>query len=169
MLEINKKKDIPKKNYFILGIILIISCILVYYINAWYSLYQYEKRGNSPITTYMEITYMEIINYNEVENYIEENSDAIIYISKSNNLKIRKFEEDNEKLFKKLELNYNILYMDAKDVNKDLKIKYNVNEYPTILFFKNKRLVNKYVLELDNINYNDIKNIIDYSNGENND
>ncbi|CDE95576.1 MAG: DUF6568 family protein [Bacilli bacterium] len=164
MLEINKKKDIPKKNYFILGIILIISCILVYYINAWYSLYQYEKRGNSPITTYMEI-----INYNEVENYIEENSDAIIYISKSNNLKIRKFEEDNEKLFKKLELNYNILYMDAKDVNKDLKIKYNVNEYPTILFFKNKRLVNKYVLELDNINYNDIKNIIDYSNGENND
>lgn len=164
MLEINKKKDIPKKNYFILGIILIISCILVYYINAWYSLYQYEKRGNSPITTYMEI-----INYNEVENYIEENSDAIIYISKSNNLKIRKFEEDNEKLFKKLELNYNVLYMDAKDVNKDLKIKYNVNEYPTILFFKNKRLVNKYVLELDNINYNDIKNIIDYSNGENND
>jgi len=164
MLEINKKKDIPKKNYFILGIILIISCILVYYINAWYSLYQYDKRGNSPITTYMEI-----INYNEVENYIEENSDAIIYISKSNNLKIRKFEEDNEKLFKKLELNYNILYMDAKDVNKDLKIKYNVNEYPTILFFKNKRLVNKYVLELDNINYNDIKNIIDYSNGENND
>lgn len=164
MLEINKKKDIPKKNYFILGIILIISCILVYYINAWYSLYQYEKRGNSPI-----ITYMEIINYNEVENYIAENSDAIIYVSKSNNLKIRKFEEDNEKLFKKLELNYNILYMDAKDVNKDLKIKYNVNEYPTILFFKNKRLVNKYVLELDNINYNDIKNIIDYSNGENND
>lgn len=164
MLEINKKKDIPKKNYFILGIILIISCILVYYINAWYSLYQYEKRGNSPITTYMEI-----INYNEVENYIAENSDAIIYISKSNNLKIRKFEEDNEKLFKKLELNYNILYMDAKDVNKDLKIKYNVNEYPTILFFKNKRLVNKYVLELDNINYSDMKNIIDYSNGENND
>ncbi len=164
MLEINKKKDIPKKNYFILGIILIISCILVYYINVWYSLYQYEKRGNSPITTYMEI-----INYNEVENYIAENSDAIIYVSKSNNLKIRKFEEDNEKLFKKLELNYNILYMDAKDVNKDLKIKYNVNEYPTILFFKNKRLVNKYVLELDNINYNDIKNIIDYSNGENND
>ena len=164
MLEINKKKDIPKKNYFILGIILIISCILVYYINAWYSLYQYEKRGNSPITTYMEI-----INYNEVENYIAENSDAIIYVSKSNNLKIRKFEEDNEKLFKKLELNYNILYMDAKDVNKDLKIKYNVNEYPTILFFKNKRLVNKYVLELDNINYNDIKNIIDYSNGEDND
>ena len=164
MLEINKKKDIPKKDYFILGIILIISCILVYYINAWYSLYQYEKRGNSPITTYMEI-----INYNEVENYIAENSDAIIYVSKSNNLKIRKFEEDNEKLFKKLELNYNILYMDAKDVNKDLKIKYNVNEYPTILFFKNKRLVNKYVLELDNINYNDIKNIIDYSNGENND
>ncbi len=164
MLEINKKKDIPKKNYFILGIILIISCILVYYINAWYSLYQYEKRGNSPITTYMEI-----INYNEVENYIAENSDAIIYVSKSNNLKIRKFEEDNEKLFKKLELNYNILYMDAKDVNKDLKIKYNVNEYPTILFFKNKRLVNKYVLELDNINYSDMKNIIDYSNGENND
>lgn len=164
MLEINKKKDIPKKNYFILGIILIISCILVYYINTWYSLYQYEKRGNSPITTYMEI-----INYNEVENYIAENSDAIIYVSKSNNLKIRKFEEDNEKLFKKLELNYNILYMDAKDVNKDLKIKYNVNEYPTILFFKNKRLVNKYVLELDNINYSDIKNIIDYSNGENND
>lgn len=164
MLEINKKKDIPKKNYFILGIILIISCILVYYINAWYSLYQYEKRGNSPITTYMEI-----INYNEVENYIAENSDAIIYVSKSNNLKIRKFEEDNEILFKKLELNYNILYMDAKDVNKDLKIKYNVNEYPTILFFKNKRLVNKYVLELDNINYSDMKNIIDYSNGENND
>ena len=164
MLEINKKIDIPKKNYFILGIILIISCILVYYINAWYSLYQYEKRGNSPITTYMEI-----INYNEVENYIAENSDAIIYVSKSNNLKIRKFEEDNEKLFKKLELNYNILYMDAKDVNKDLKIKYNVNEYPTILFFKNKRLVNKYVLELDNINYSDMKNIIDYSNGENND
>lgn len=164
MLEINKKKDIPKKNYFILGTILIISCILVYYINTWYSLYQYEKRGNSPITTYMEI-----INYNEVENYIAENSDAIIYVSKSNNLKIRKFEEDNEKLFKKLELNYNILYMDAKDVNKDLKIKYNVNEYPTILFFKNKRLVNKYVLELDNINYSDMKNIIDYSNGENND
>lgn len=164
MLEINKKKDIPKKNYFILGIILIISCILVYYINTWYSLYQYEKRGSSPITTYMEI-----INYNEVENYIAENSDAIIYVSKSNNLKIIKFEEDNEKLFKKLELNYNILYMDAKDVNKDLKIKYNVNEYPTILFFKNKRLVNKYVLELDNINYSDMKSIIDYSNGENND
>lgn len=164
MLEINKKKDIPKKNYFILGIILIISCILVYYINTWYSLYQYEKRGSSPITTYMEI-----INYNEVENYIAENSDAIIYVSKSNNLKIRKFEEDNEKLFKKLELNYNILYMDAKDVNKDLKIKYNVNEYPTILFFKNKRLVNKYVLELDNINYSDMKSVIDYSNGENND
>lgn len=43
---------------------------------------------------------MEIINYNEVENYIAENSDAIIYVSKSNNLKIRKFEEDNENYLK---------------------------------------------------------------------
>ena len=82
-----KEKEIPLKNYILLSIILIFTIVIVIYLFMWYSAYENNKLENQMLDECLMV-----INYNELENYIVENKDAIIYTSSLNNIESRTFE-----------------------------------------------------------------------------
>ena len=134
---------VPKKNYLILGIILIVSFLLVYYLYMWVDVYN-ESKLNKPILD----KYMEVINYNELDNYLVESPNAIIYVSVLENTEIRDFERKFKSILKKNQLKKEVLYMDITDELKNSAIK---NEMISKYTINNLSIVNvPVILVIDN-------------------
>ena len=134
---------VPKKNYLILGIILIVSFLLVYYLYMWVDVYN-ESKLNKPILD----KYMEVINYNELDNYLVESPNAIIYVSVLENTEIRDFERKFKSILKKNQLEKEVLYMDITEELKKSSIK---NEMISKYTINNLSIVNvPVILVIDN-------------------
>ncbi|MBQ9853858.1 MAG: hypothetical protein IJO57_02365 [Bacilli bacterium] len=142
------ERKIPLKNYIILGVILIITFSLLYYFYLWFDKYE-ETKLNRPILT----KYMDVINYNELDNYLVENPDAIIYVSVLNNTKIRDFEKQLKQKFKDDAIDNSLLYLDITNTSKkekeDMEELYyfnnlNILDVPCILTFSSGELVSIY-------------------------
>lgn len=155
-----KEKEIPFKNYILLSIILIISIVLVIYFYMWYGTYEDNK-----IYTPIMDEYFTVINYNELEDYLVENKDAIIYVSILGDEEIRTFEKKFKKLFIENSVYNNILYLDLTSEYKDtiifnnIKAKYGLRGLPCIIIFRNGVIYDIY--DIKDINY-DINNIINF-------
>lgn len=142
------ERNIPLKNYIILGVILIITFSLLYYFYLWFDKYE-ETKLNRPILT----KYMDVINYNELDNYLVENPDAIIYVSVLNNTKIRDFEKQLKQKFKDDAIDNSLLYLDITNTSKkekeDMEELYyfnnlNILDVPCVLTFSSGELVSIY-------------------------
>ena len=117
----DKERTIPIKNYLILGVILILTLGLVYYFYLWYINYEESKLNETIMDRYLEV-----INYNELNDYIIENRNAMIYTSVLEDNNIRKFEIKFKNTIVRNSLKEKLLYMDMTDIFKD-KIKYTLN------------------------------------------
>ena len=92
---------------------------------------------------------MLVINYNELNNYLVENKDAIIYVSKLNDESIRLFENKFKNIINKNNLNNKILYLDLTEELKENNIVKEINkkygkemtEVPTIVIIKDGKAV----------------------------
>ena len=121
-------REIPIKNYIILGVVLFITMLILYYFYCWVDVYK-ESKINIPIMD----KYMSVINYNELDNYIVENPDTIIYVSVLEDEKIRGFEKEFKNKYKNKEIENELLYMNITDDIKDMDIrdemvsKYSIN------------------------------------------
>ena len=71
-----KTREIPLKNYVYLFLILLGSILFLTYAYTWYETYTENKLNISIMNNYLTV-----INYNELDNYITENKDAVIYVS----------------------------------------------------------------------------------------
>ena len=143
----NNGREIPLKNYIILGLVVLLTLGLVYYFYLWYITYEESKLNETIMDRYLEV-----INYNELNDYIVENRNAMIYTSVLEDNNIRKFEIKFKNIVVKNALKDKILYMDMTDILKD-KIKYtelrnsyqinnyNITNVPCILVFKDAKLV----------------------------
>ena len=161
----DKERTIPIKNYLILGVILILTLGLVYYFYLWYITYEESKLNETIMDRYLEV-----INYNELNDYIIENRNAMIYTSVLEDNNIRKFEIKFKNTIVRNSLKEKLLYMDMTDIFKD-KIKYtelrntyqvndyNITDVPCILVFKDAKLEDIYSIK-DN-DYN-TEYILDY-------
>lgn len=149
------KKEIPLKNYIILSIVLILTIIVVIYLFMWQSTYEKNKL-QVPILD----KYLMVINANELDNYLIENKNAIIYTSKLNNEEVRLFENKFKNIIEKDNLNSSILYMDLteelNDKNKinELNKKYGteITNVPSILIFNDSKIIDSYNIEEGNYN-----------------
>lgn len=154
------KKDnlrvIPRKNYIILGIVIIVTLLFLYYFYMWIDAYN-ETKLNRPILD----KYLEVINYNELEDYLIENQDTIIYVSVLENSKIRDFEKQFKTILKKKEIDKDILYMNITDdikekvVVKEMNEKYAINslsitDVPVIAVFEDGTLKSIYGIKDNN-------------------
>ena len=83
-----KNRNIPFKNYILLAVTLILTIIVVVYLFVWHSNNE-ENNLKIPIMD----KYLRVINYNELDNFLVENKDSVIYVSKLNNKEIREFEK----------------------------------------------------------------------------
>lgn len=162
-------REIPIKNYIILGVVLFITMLILYYFYCWVDVYK-ESKINIPIMD----KYMSVINYNELDNYIVENPDTIIYVSVLEDEKIRGFEKEFKNKYKNKEIDNELLYMNITDDIKDMDIrdemvsKYSINsldmtDVPSLLVFNNGELssiysvrdndydIDRFVLYINNI------------------
>ena len=101
-------KRIPLKNYFILGIILASSIFIVLYINK---LYLSTKNNDNILNGFIKE-----IKTQEIDNYIIENPNFIIYLGYKNNDN-KSFEKKFKKLVTKYDLQKDIVFIDISQFN----------------------------------------------------
>lgn len=162
----NNGREIPLKNYIILGLVVLLTLGLVYYFYLWYITYEESKLNETIMDRYLEV-----INYNELNDYIVENRNAMIYTSVLEDNNIRKFEIKFKNIVVKNALKDKILYMDMTDIFKDkikyteLRNSYQINNYsitnvPCILVFKDAKLVDIYSIKDNDYNTDNVLNYI---------
>ena len=129
-----KEENVPFRNYVILAIILILSIAAIIYFYKWYDAYENASLN----TSYMD-KYLRVINYNEFDNYLMENKDAVLYISVLGDEKTRLFEKKFKNIVNANSLNNSILYLnlDEKEGNRKFFNIYNLN---SLLFFVMEKL-----------------------------
>ena len=152
-------REIPKKNYFILFIVIVLSLLIAFYFRNWYKAYEDSYLSKSIVGNYLFE-----INYKELDNYLVENQSAIIYVSKVGNEKIRNFEKKFINAINQNDLKNKILYLDLSNYKGDTNNKYTINDkditsVPNISVFKNGKLDDIYVIDVDGYN---IEKIISY-------
>lgn len=150
-----KEKEIPLKNYILLSIVLILTIVVVIYFFLWKNTYEKSKL-QTPILD----DYLLVINYNELNNYLVENKDAIIYVSKLNNENIRLFENKFKNIINKNNLNNKILYLDLTEELKENNIVKEINkkygkemtEIPSIIIIKDGKISSSYNIKENKYN-----------------
>lgn len=152
-----ENKNIPYKNYIILSIILIVSIFVVIYFYKWYD----ELKRNNINTPVMN-EYLSTINYNEIDTYLVENQDVIIYASSLDDKNTRRFEKKLKKIVKKYTFNNTILYLDLTDNNKSINNiiqKYHITSTPCIIIFESGEI--KDIYNIKDYNY-DVELLVSY-------
>lgn len=149
-----KEREIAFKNYIILALVLIITIIGVIYFFMWYS-----SKEKSKLELPILDDYIMPINYNELNDYIVENKDAVIYTSVLNDINIRLFENKFKNVIVKNNLNNSILYLDLTDEIKDNNVLLNMEkkygtkvDIPSVMVFRDGVLIDVYNIKEDNYN-----------------
>lgn len=142
-------REIPKKNYFILFIVIVLSLMIALYFRKWYKAYEDGYLSKSIMGNYLFE-----INYKELDDYLVENQSAIIYVSKVGNEKIRNFEKKFINAINQNDLKNKILYLDLSNYKGDTNNMYTINDkditsVPNISVFKNGKLDDIYVINVD--------------------
>ena len=158
ILKKDKTKKIPVKNYIYLSIIVIASIFIIFYLYRWYDTYRESKLNISIMNNYLSV-----INYNELDDYIIENKNAIIYVSKLGDEKINKFEKSIKNMVVENDLRNSMLYLDVTNDNFDVvKEKLQINtSLPCIVVYTNGKITDVY--SITNNNY-DMKKLNKYLN-----
>ena len=145
------EKKIPLKNYFFLFLIIIISIFLSIYFYLWYKAYNIDLICDSFVKEHLNV-----IKYNELDTFLIENKEAIIYFSYDNDHEIIKFEKSFFKLIDRYSLKNNILYLDVTNNVDSIMISdvYDNDYYlnsPCFLIFKNGKV--NYIFDIKKSNY----------------
>lgn len=151
-------KQIPKKNYYILAVLIVITILLTL---SLASLYNNRDKMASKFYNYANK-----ITSEEFDEYMLENQDLLIYISDKFDLSNEKFENSFEKKLDSLNLKDKLIYIDKDQLSKkflnNLKDKYNIridkNKLPIIIVILDKKIIKSM-----QVFYNsDVEDIIDY-------
>lgn len=140
-LKNEKLREIPIKNYIYLFIILFASILFLIYIYTWYDTYTQNK-----LNTNIMNQYLTVINYNELDNYIIENKNAVIYVSILGSEEINHFEKTFKNTIVTNNLKNSILYLDLTNENRSVATKeLNIDEnFPYLVVYTNGQITDTY-------------------------
>lgn len=158
ILKREKTRQVPLKNYIYLALVLIATILILIYIYKWHKTYQESKLNTSIMSDYLTV-----INYNELDDYIIENKDAVIYVSVLGNEEIHKFETSFKNAIQNNNLTNSMLYLDITNENIELaESKLNIDKnLPYIVVYTNGKITDTYSISKNNYN---TKKIIKYLN-----
>lgn len=144
-----KKREIPVKNYFILGIIIIITMLIVLYISAWYKQYNDSKEVTPVITSTLRE-----VKYDNLDTVLTERDVVIMYMCTTDENVCRTFEKKFAKYIKQNNLQDDIMYLNlgynsnennllntVYDNYKSEKLVKKIHGYPVLLIFKSGEIV----------------------------
>lgn len=143
-MKTDEIRKIPIKNYVILGVIVIVTLFILYYFYLWVDVYK-ESKINVPIMD----KYMTVINYNELDNYLVENPNTIIYVSVLEDEEIRTFEKKFKSKYRSNVIQKEVLYMNITEELKNKNIR--------------SKMINKY--SLNNLNITDVPCVLVFNGG----
>lgn len=159
-----KKKQIPKKNYIILTVIVIVTIALTFFCRNWYIDYK-----NSTTKISVMANFLVVLNEEELENYLLENQNTIIYYADSKNDENNEFEEELKKLVSKIGIENQMAFLDYKKISqKDLKKfkeKYlsedikDFGQYTNIFIIENGKIIKILYEEKTEIKIDDVKEL----------
>lgn len=142
-------RDIPPKNYLVLGIIVIVTLLACVYLFSWFRQYS-DSKVNTPIIT----STLREVEYNNLNTVLRERDVLIMYMCTTDESVCRSFEKKFAKYIKENNLTEDIIYLNLgydKDENNLLNKVYNeyksntlvkkVYEYPTLMIFNDSKIV----------------------------
>ena len=145
----NQKKEIPTKNYFVLGIIILITVLFFVYLFSWLEQYN-DSKINAPIIT----STLREVEYNNLNTVLAERDMLIMYMCTTDESICRSFEKKFVSYIKENNLSEDIMYLNLgydSDENNLLSKVYNeykspdlvkkIYEYPTLLIFNDSKIV----------------------------
>ena len=107
-------KKIPKKNYIILVLIILATLFLVFFIRDRYiSKKEYNSKTNERIDFIFEI------KEDELESYLMENREVVIYMASSSDNNVVNFEYELKQYVKEEQLGKEVVYINLNNVSKD--------------------------------------------------
>ena len=154
----DNKRVIPKKNYLYLALIIVLSLMVIYYLYLWHKSYK-ESLLNTEILS----DYLDVINYNELDDYIVENKDAVIYVSVLGDETINHFEMDFRNAIRDNDLRSVLLYMNVSDYDKSvIDEKFGTDyDYPYLVVYTGGKVTDVYSINKNNYKS---KKIVKYLN-----
>lgn len=102
-------KQIPKKNYYILVVLLAVTVLLTLWLSNLY------LNKEKLVSNFYE--YSNKITPDDFNEFMTENSDVIIYISDKYDLTHETFEKKFENKIDELNLKHNLIYLDRNDID----------------------------------------------------
>ena len=149
----DKLREVPLKNYLYLLLVLIGSFLILFYAYNWYNTYNENKLNIS-----IMIVYLTVINYNELDNYIIENKNAIIYVSILGDEKINHFEREFKTKVVANNLKNSLLYLDLTNEDTEHATnKLQIKNLPSLVVYTNGQITDTY--DISKNNYNSKKTI----------
>lgn len=148
------KKEISLKNYIYLFLIIGITIGIVYYLYLWFTEYEEKVRNVSVLSNYLQV-----INYNEVDNYIIENDEVYLYVTDAN-FDLNDFEYELKKFIVNNNLEKDILYLDISNNYNDGKYSIMNNEFksiPMFIVFNNSQIISSYDIKNNGYDTNKIE------------
>ena len=151
-------KEIPKKNYCLLVVLLAVTVVLTLSLSSIY------LNKEKLVSNFYE--YSNKITVEEFDEYMIENSDTIIYISDKYDLTLGDFEKKLQNKLDEKNWKQNFVFLDKKDINdkflNKLKNTYKINidleKTPIIIVVVDKRVIKNVKVTSSS----DVNTLIDY-------
>ncbi len=157
---------IPKKNYFILVVIIVATLFSVFFIRE-----KYLKQISYDRVTNKRIDFIFEIKEKELDSYLMENREVVIYMASSADNSLENFETELKKYVLKEQLGKELIYINLNDISKNflnkLKTKYFSEELknnkielindPNMMIVENGKIVSIMYNKEKTINMEDVK------------
>lgn len=168
MIKLFKKKEIPRKNYFIVIVVTILVVLLMIFVRSFYLSYKSSKLSNSIFSN-------KIVNQIHMDDFdfaVAEISDAILYVSYTGSNEIYSMEK---RLYKEIENNNltdKVIYLDVTKYNKNNKyvktlrdkfpnIDNEINSAPLFIYIKDGQAVEAMSSEFRMVDYKTLNKLVD--------
>ena len=151
-------REIPRKNYYILVVLLTVTVLLTFWLSNLY------LNKEKLVSNFYE--YSNKITPEDFDEFMTENSDAIIYISDKYDLTNETFEKKFANKIDELNLKHNSIYIDKNDIDRNflnkLKKTYNINmdleNLPVVVVVIDKKVVRNVSISNDS----NVDTIVEY-------
>jgi hypothetical protein len=136
-------KEVTLKNYIIYSVIVLVTIILLLYLRSWYHEYKQQQLKVPVIRGYLNE-----INYQELNSYVKENPNLLVYACAPSRSDCRNLEYNLRKEVKKYNLKEKLVYLNILENNlSDMNRAYGsssivINDIPFIAMFDNGKIVN---------------------------
>lgn len=163
------KRTIPMKNYIILGLICL-GTILI----SWYAVDLYKNSNEYQMEQNKRMKILSEVKVEELQNYILDNHDVVLYFSSSREKEYAEFEESFKTYLIEEDLTKEIAYVDTDDVSKSFfqtfaknyfkdawkKENKSFNVLPNIVVLKDGKVDSMLYMSQTTPNLNDVKNYL---------